>query len=139
MFERLSSGLVLSHVDDNVLLEFKRREIVFGDPWVVLNADWTTFQGKDSVEGKSCYVVEVSYIGMTWKYYLNASNYSLVMKSFSNDHVRTYFSDYRNVDGYMIPFIRKGFIGSNPEMENTIQKIEINVKLPGAVFDMKSR
>lgn len=54
-------------------------------------------------------------------------------------HLDTYFSDYRQVDGVVVPFRTSQKIGDEPYIEMTLKTVAFNVPLDNALFSRTSK
>jgi hypothetical protein len=98
--------------------------------------------GEDTIEGKPCYKIELTTTdGQTATHYYDKSTY-LLLKSIGNEktangdvNAESIFSDYRKVDGVMLPFKTRQTVVST-EIVVTLDKVEHNVELPANRFDL---
>ncbi len=96
--------------------------------------------GEDTVEEKPCYKVEVTTDdGQVKTQFYDKSSYLLIKsagkeKTINGDlDVEAILSDYRKVDGLMLPFKTRQKVISN-EVVITLDKIEHNVDIPESTF-----
>ena len=99
--------------------------------------------GPETVDGRSLHHVKVTRKdGMVQHYYLDAETGLEARMVVDADQggmkmkVETSLSDYRNVDGRMIPFKLKQTTNGTPSAEITFDKIEFNVPMEDALFKM---
>ena len=112
--------------------------------------DWKTkgntveLVGKESVEGADAYKIKVTKKSGDIEFqYLDAETYLLVKQEGKVKRRGTeienemYFSDYKDVDGMMVPFaMEQGAKGMPQRQKMTFSKIEMNVPLDDARFVM---
>lgn len=100
--------------------------------------------GKESIEGAEAYKIKVTKKnGDVEFHYLDAETYLLVKEEGKVKRRGTemesemFFSDYKDVDGYMVPFsMEQGAKGMPQRQKMTFTKIELNVPLDDARFAM---
>lgn len=97
--------------------------------------------GNETLDGKPVHHVKVTRKdGTVQHYYLDAGSgleRKLVMDAEQAGvkmKVETELSDYRNVEGRMIPFKMRQFSNGAPAAEITFEKVEFNVPLENALF-----
>jgi hypothetical protein len=93
-----------------------------GHPDLLLRADRYSFIGSKTVDERVCNVVTVTIADMDIDYYFDQETNYLIMYHQSGKDVQTKLSDYRAVDGLMIPFKEEltnsyGFVSSNVTTE----------------------
>jgi hypothetical protein len=93
-----------------------------GQSDLLLRADKYSFTGSKTVDKRACHVVTVTIAGMDHDYYFDQETNYLVMYHQSGKDVQTKLSDYRAVDGLMIPFKEEvtssyGFVSSSVTTE----------------------
>lgn len=106
MKESTSEGFAYE-VDDNVIEQYKKREIHFGEPWLALKADSIKYLGEESESQIVYEVYKVIYLGLVRKYFIERNSHLLHKVSMFNDASVTILEDYKSVNGYLIPFTRK--------------------------------
>lgn len=101
--------------------------------------------GPETVDGKQTHHLKVTRKdGMIQHYYLDAETGLESKMVVDADQggmkmkVETSLSDYRNIEGRMIPFKLKQTTNGTPSAEITFEKIEFNVPLEDALFKMPS-
>lgn len=102
------------------------------------------FLGKDKVEGSDAYKLKVTKKnGNVVTYFIDADSglevkTVLKTKSHGNEQeVETTYSDFRTVDGLVMPFsFEAGAVGSPQKQKIVVDKIEINPDLSDAQFHM---
>jgi outer membrane lipoprotein-sorting protein len=100
--------------------------------------------GKEPIEGADAYKVKVTKKnGNIETMYLDAETYLLVKtegkvkRRGTEIEGETLFSDYKDVDGYMMPFtMEQGAKGMDRRQKMTFTKIELNVPLDDSRFTM---
>ena len=100
--------------------------------------------GKEAVEGADAWKVKVTKKnGEVSHYFIDTETYLLVkqegkMKRRDTEFdSETYFSDYKEVDGYMVPHVmEQGAKGMEQRQKISFSKVEINVKLDDSRFVM---
>ena len=99
-------------------------------------------KGKDTVDGVECYEVEFTpTVGSGTTRFFDAASGHTVKEVVTQDtpmgavSVETYPSDYRDVNGIMLPFKN---ITSAPqgEMEMSFEEYKINEEIDAAVFEL---
>ena len=100
------------------------------------------FVGTETVGGKPAHHLRVTRKeGQVQDYYIDAASGLEVKMSMETEQagiklkVDTELSDYRNVDGRMVPFKMRQFTNGNPAGEITFKTVEFNVPLDDALFE----
>lgn len=100
--------------------------------------------GTEPVNAKPAHHLKVTRKGgQVQHYYLDAASGLEVKMSMDIEQagiklkVDTELSDYRNVDGRMVPFKMRQFTNGNPAGEITFEKVEFNVPLDPALFALR--
>jgi len=102
------------------------------------------FLGKDKVEGSDAYKLKVTKKnGNVETSFIDADS-GLEVKTIIKTKIRgneaeieTTYSDFRNVDGLILPFsLEQGAVGSPQRQKITLQKVEINPDLSDTQFHM---
>jgi outer membrane lipoprotein-sorting protein len=99
-------------------------------------------KGEDTVDGKACYVIEITTDeGQTKTHYYDKSSYLLIKSSGTEKtpngdiQIESIFSDFKKVDGITMPFkTKQSALGT--EFTVTIDKVEHNVQIPDNRFDL---
>jgi len=98
--------------------------------------------GEETVDGKPCYKVELTMTdGQTRTHCYDKSSYLLLKSSGAEKtangdvNAESVFSDFRKVDGVLLPFKTKQTVIST-EIIVTIDKVEHNVEIPENRFDL---
>lgn len=89
---------------------------------------------KDTVNGKLCYKIKLARKnGDTETYFFDSDNYSLIKKSaiaknteLNNAVLDILYSDYRNVDGVMIPFKTTCLADGQTVLTISVQEVKLN-------------
>jgi len=124
----------------------EREESDFDGPLV----DWKTkgntveLVGKEAVQGADAFKLKVTKKnGKIEYYYLDTETYLLVKQEGKTKRRGTefdgesYFSDYKDVDGYMVPYVmEQGAKGMEQRQKMTFSKVELNVPLDDSRFTM---
>ena len=100
--------------------------------------------GKEPVEGADAFKLKVTKKNGTIQYYyLDTETYLLVKQEGKTKRRGTefdgesFFSDYKDVDGYMVPFVmEQGAKGMEQRQKMSFSKIEMNVPLDDSRFVM---
>lgn len=100
--------------------------------------------GKESIEGADAYKLKVTKKnGDVETYYVDTETYLLVKQEGKVKRRGTemesemFFSDYKDVDGYMVPFsMEQGAKGMPQRQKMTFSKIELNVPIEDSRFKM---
>ena len=124
----------------------EREEADFDGPLVDYKTKGHTVEltGKEPVEGAEAYKLKVTKKnGDTEYYYLDAETYLLVKNEGKSKRrgteveVEGLWSDYKDVDGYMMPFtLEQGLKGTPQKQRMVFSKIELNVPLEESRFAM---
>ena len=136
MKEISPSGFV--YEDSNEIInQYKMREIHLGEPWIAMHADSVTFIGKE-VDGKNEFLVFlVTRLDFNRKYYILKSTMLLFKVTLFDGNTQAFFEDYRDVDGYKIPFKITGYVGGIMEHETVLKEVKVNAKIQASLFEMK--
>jgi hypothetical protein len=102
--------------------------------------------GHDSVEGTDCYKIKLTMANGDARYYYIDTDSFLDLKVETERNIRgtvqygeTLLGDYEEVNGVYYPFaVDSGQKGSPLHTRLTVEKVEINVPLDGALFAMPS-
>jgi outer membrane lipoprotein-sorting protein len=102
------------------------------------------FLGKDKVEGSDAYKLKVTRKNGNVETSFIDADTGLEVKSITKAKVRgnemeveTTYSDFRNVEGLILPFaIETGPVGTPQKQKFTVEKVEINPDLADAQFHM---
>jgi len=102
--------------------------------------------GHDSVEGTDCYKIKLTMANGDARYYYIDADSFLDLKVETERNIRgtvqygeTLLGDYEEVNGVYYPFaVDSGQKGSPLHTRLTVEKVEINVPLDGALFAMPS-
>lgn len=126
--------------------KLEKEDSDFDTPLVDWKAKGHTVElvGKESVEGAEAHKLKITKKSGTIEYYyLDAETYLLVKQEGKTKRRGTEiegevtFSDYKDVDGYMLPFtIEQGIKGAPQKQRMTFSKYELNVPLEDARFTM---
>ena len=112
--------------------------------------DWKTkghtveLVGKEAVEGADAFKLKLTKkSGDVQYYFIDAETYLLVKQEAKVKRRGTefdsesFFSDYKEVDGYMVPFsMEQGAKGMDQRQKMTFTKVELNVPLDDSRFVM---
>lgn len=101
-----------------------------------------TLEGKDDMEGTSCFVIRVdTKDGDTFKYYIDSDSYILLR---TNSKVKvqgnimendSYYTNYMQVDGIAVPGKTETKVNGQLAQTMVIDKVEFNVQLDNSIFD----
>ena len=124
----------------------ERDESDFDGPLVDWKAKGHTVElvGKEAVQGADAFKLKVTKKNGTIQYYyLDTETYLLVKQEGKTKRRGTefdgesFFSDYKDVDGYMVPFVmEQGAKGMEQRQKMSFTKIEMNVPLDDSRFVM---
>ncbi len=117
-----------------IIDEYKSRSFHLGEPWIVLNAEKVKYIRNEIVDSRDCSVFSVMRMGLERLFYIHNDDNLLYMVSMFDGKTLTYFSDYRNINGYIVPFRKRGFVNGKLEVESFIKKIEFNPSIPDSEF-----
>ncbi len=99
--------------------------------------------GKEDVEGSETYKLKVTLKnGDVVYYYLDSEYYvELKISSTAEEQGNTYeldqyFSDFKEVDGILMPHSFENRVGGNTIMTIKIEKVELNVDIDDSIFNM---
>ena len=102
-------------------------------------------EGDDEVNGKECYVLKLDKKnGQTDYYYIDKENYLIRQLGISRPvngapmEVEVLLSDYRDVDGYKMPFVTEQRSGGQTFMTLKMDQAEANVELDDSLFSKPS-
>ena len=127
-----AKGLVVDADIDGPLVDYKQK----GHKAELL--------GHDSVEGTDCYKIKLTLKNGDIRIsYLDADSF-LELKLETQTTIRgsiqeneTYYGDYETINGLYFPFaIEAGQKGDPSRVKFTVEKVEINIPLEGAIFSM---
>jgi hypothetical protein len=110
-----------------------------GHPDHLLRVDGHDFIGSKTIDGTTCHVIRIIVADMESDYYFDKKTGYLILYHQVGKDLQTKLSDYRNVNGLMIPFreelINKyGFV-----MSNVTTEIKINPCISDDLFSKKIR
>lgn len=101
-----------------------------------------TFEGKEDIEGTSCYKIKlVTKEGDAFTYYIDSESYMMIR---NNTKVKvqgneaesdTYFSNYMQVEGLAMPGKVDTKMNGQLVMTIVTDKVEVNIDLDKALFD----
>jgi outer membrane lipoprotein-sorting protein len=124
----------------------ERDDSDFDGPLVDWKAKGNTVElvGKEAVQGADAFKLKVTRKnGKLEYYYLDTETYLLVKLEGKTKRRGTefdgesFFSDYKDVDGYMVPFVmEQGAKGMEQRQKMSFSKIEVNVPLDDSRFVM---
>jgi outer membrane lipoprotein-sorting protein len=108
--------------------------------------DSVEFLGKEDMEGSDTYKLKVTNKdGDVTYYYLDTASY-LILKSSTKRKMNekeidmdTYYSDYKTIDGYTMPFAMETKADMGPmghTQKVTIESVEFNVPVDDSIFKM---
>jgi len=102
--------------------------------------------GKEDVEGASCYKIKITKKGGSVELeYLDAKTFLPVKSSGTRKQqgqdleFESTSSNYKPVNGVMIPFSVSQNVNGRPLMELTLDKVEINAPMDDAIFRMPDK
>ena len=52
-------------------------------------------------------------------------------------NTQAFFEDYRDVDGYKIPFKITGYVSGIMEHETFLKEVKVNAQIQASIFEMK--
>jgi hypothetical protein len=102
-----------------------------------------SLHGEDSVLGRKCYVIVLNRsTGETEKYYFDKDSFSLVMKEakarnpeLGDATLNIFFSDYRDVAGFMFPFKTVCAAEAQTILTVTVSDVSINEMIDHKTFE----
>lgn len=104
-----------------------------------------SLEGDEEVNGKACYVLKLDKkSGQTDRYYIDKEDYLIRKLRTSRSmngmptEVEAILSDYREVDGYKMPFLTEQKSGGQTFMTLKMDQAEANVELDDALFSKPS-
>lgn len=108
-----------------------------GHPDHLLRADKCDFVGSKTVDDRPCYVIRVTVADSQSDYYFDKATGFLVLYHQVDKDLRTKLSDYRNINGLMIPFREEitnkyGFVSTNVTTD-----VQINPNISDDYFSKK--
>lgn len=108
-----------------------------GHPDHLLRVDKYDFIGSKTIDGTPCYVIRVTVADMESDYYFDKKTGYLILYHQVGKDLQTKLSDYRNVNGLMIPFKEElnnkyGFVSSKITTE-----VRINPSINDDYFSKK--
>ena len=99
--------------------------------------------GKEDMEGTEVYKLKLTlkngntrYLYIDSEYFLEIKVVAKIKRQGSEIEVENYVSDYKEVNGLMLPFSFDSKIGGNTTEQVTIEKYEMNVDIDDAIFNM---
>ena len=99
--------------------------------------------GKDDVEGDQVYKLKltekegkVSYIFIDAKSFLEVKSSDIIKRQGIEAEVEVYYSDYKAVNGVMLPHSFEGRAKGQPAYQIVIQKIETDVQMDDVLFKL---
>ncbi len=117
-----------------VVEQYKKREIHLGEAWIAANADEVKFLGEES-DGKNEFLVfRVSRLDFDRNYYILKGSNRLFKVTLFNGMTQAFYEDYRDVDGYIIPFKITGYVNGKLEHETLVKEVKINTDVPPTLF-----
>ena len=100
-------------------------------------------EGIEDLEGKEVYVLKLTKkSGTIDHYYLGKDDYLLkkvvsrVMANGMEMEVEVLLSDYRDVEGYMMPFNTLQKVGGQTNMNLTFDEVKVNLEVDDSIFSM---
>jgi outer membrane lipoprotein-sorting protein len=105
-----------------------------------------TYKGKENIEGKDYFVLEQTYSdGHKATQYIDSGTYltykskttGLNQMSGGEVEIETFLSDYRKVDGTMVPYLMRILQEGTEFMKMTFTKVSLNPGLEDSLFKMK--
>lgn len=109
-----------------------------------------SLDGEKEIEGTACYKVKLNRGTMTIDdkeetletvYYFDKETFVPIMQQefsmigeMKGKSSETYFSDYDEVDGYIVPFTMTQKVDGQVMMEGTIEKVELNIDVEADAF-----
>lgn len=104
-----------------------------------------SLEGDDEVNGKECYVLKLDKNnGQTDYYYIDKQDYLIRKLRTSRPvngtpmEVEALLSDYRDVDGYKMPFLTEQRSGGQTLMTLKMDQAEANVEMDDSIFSKPS-
>jgi hypothetical protein len=104
------------------------------------------FEGKDSVAGKECYVIkEIMPDSSSTEMYVDIVDYLQLLQRTKIKQpgagdvvIETYYKDYKNVGGLMIPYFMEQKNNGETQTKMLIEKADVNVHIDDSVFEVPS-
>lgn len=118
-----------------VVGQYKKREIHLGEAWIAANADEVKFLGEESDAGNEYLVFLVTRLNFDRKYYVLKANNRLFKVTLFNGVTESFFEDYRDVDGYLVPFKITGYVNGTIEHETLVKEVKVNTAVPSTLFE----
>ncbi|HMQ91334.1 MAG TPA: outer membrane lipoprotein-sorting protein [Flavilitoribacter sp.] len=142
-----ATGPEAQPVPDEMAEEMKKEE--FENPFLDYEKKGSTVEllGEEAVEGTATFKVKLTKKnGDVQTYFFDKEYFVPIMMQASvssgqakGQITETYFSDYQEVDGYMMPFFLEVKIGGETTQKITIEKVEVNPPLEDAFFDFPKK
>jgi len=100
-------------------------------------------EGEDSLAGARCFKIKLMRNdGDTETYHFNEATYELAEKDavsknpeLDSSIVNIFYSDYRTVEGLMVPFKSVAKVGEQTILTITVDKVDINVNIEDSEFE----
>lgn len=127
---------IISQAESEIIIEHKRRTFHYGAPWVVIHSEKMEYLGEETVNDIPCQVLEVTYRGLAQKYYIRNDNNLLLMISMFDGLTKTYFSNYKEIQGYNVPHFTSGYINGQLEIEKELKRIVFNGTISDSIFEV---
>lgn len=99
-----------------------------GHPDLLLKADKLEFVESRKVDGSLCHVIRVTIDDYESDYYFDARTGYLVLYHKKDNDLQTKLSDYRNIDGFGIPF--KEEVTNKYGLVSLNQTLEVKIGIP---------
>lgn len=134
MMKEISPSGFVYEDSKEIIDQYKMREIHLGEPWIATHADEVKYLGEES-DGKNEFLVfQVTRLSFDRKYYILRSTKMLFKVTLFDGKNQSFFDDYRDVDGYKIPFKITGYVNGIMEHETLVQEIKINAAIQESIF-----
>jgi hypothetical protein len=105
-----------------------------------------TFDGKEDMEGTSCFKVKlVTKDGDTFTYYIDSDSYILLrtntkLKIMGNEtNTDTYYSNYRQIEGMAVPGKIENKMNGQSAGTIVVDTVVINTVLPDSLFQKPAK
>lgn len=105
-----------------------------------------TFDGKEDMEGTSCYKIKlVTKEGDSFTYYIDSDSYIMIrsntkIKVMGNEaEADTYYSNYMQVEGLAVPAKIETKMNGQLMMTIIVDKVELNIELADTLFDKPAK
>jgi len=134
MKEISPDGFVYEDTEE-VIRQYRMREIHLGEAWIATNADEVKFLGEESDGKIELLVFLVTRLDFDRKYYVVKSNNRLFKVTLFNGITQSFFEDYRDIDGYLIPFKITGYVNGTMEQETFVKDVRINTVVSSTLFE----